>query len=79
MKHILTNKKVLSAFFVHCFVDRRILLSVGRRSGRHRLKRILANFHLQGIVKFLVDIYDETDETVGIATILTMVKKLDQA
>ena len=33
----------------------------------------------KGIVKFLVDIYDETDETVGIATILTMVKKLDQA
>jgi oxepin-CoA hydrolase/3-oxo-5,6-dehydrosuberyl-CoA semialdehyde dehydrogenase len=32
----------------------------------------------KGIVKFLVDIYDETDETVGIATILTMVKKLDQ-
>lgn len=33
----------------------------------------------KGIVKFLVDIYDETDETVGIATILTMVKKLDQS
>ena len=32
----------------------------------------------KGIVKFLVDIYDETDETVGIATILTMVKKIDQ-
>ena len=32
----------------------------------------------KGIVKFLVDIYDETDETVGIATILTMVKKRDQ-
>lgn len=32
----------------------------------------------KGIVKFLVDIYDETGETVGIATILTMVKKLDQ-
>jgi len=33
----------------------------------------------KGIVKFLVDIYDETDETVGIATILTMVKKINQA
>ena len=32
----------------------------------------------KGIVKFLVDIYDETEETVGIATILTMVKKMDQ-
>jgi oxepin-CoA hydrolase/3-oxo-5,6-dehydrosuberyl-CoA semialdehyde dehydrogenase len=33
----------------------------------------------KGIVKFLVDIYDETGETVGLATILTMVKKLDQS
>jgi oxepin-CoA hydrolase/3-oxo-5,6-dehydrosuberyl-CoA semialdehyde dehydrogenase len=32
----------------------------------------------KGIVKFLVDIYDETGDTVGIATILTMVKKRDQ-
>lgn len=32
----------------------------------------------KGIVKFLVDVYDETGETVAIATILTMVKKLDQ-
>ena len=32
----------------------------------------------KGIVKFLVDIYDETGETVGIATILTMVKKINQ-
>ena len=29
-------------------------------------------------VKFLVDVYDETGETVAIATILTMVKKLRQ-
>ena len=29
-----------------------------------------------GIVKFLVDVYDETGETVALATILTMVKKL---
>jgi len=29
----------------------------------------------KGIVKFLVDVYDETDETVAIATILTMVKR----
>jgi oxepin-CoA hydrolase/3-oxo-5,6-dehydrosuberyl-CoA semialdehyde dehydrogenase len=28
----------------------------------------------KGIVKFLVDVYDETNETVAIATILTMVK-----
>jgi oxepin-CoA hydrolase/3-oxo-5,6-dehydrosuberyl-CoA semialdehyde dehydrogenase len=33
----------------------------------------------KGIVKFLVDVYDETGETVAIATILTMVKKINQA
>ena len=32
----------------------------------------------KGIVKFLVDIYDETGETVALATILTMVKKNNQ-
>ena len=32
----------------------------------------------KGIVKFLVDVYDETGETVAIATILTMVKKRNQ-
>ena len=32
----------------------------------------------KGIVKYLVDVYDDTDETVAIATILTMVKCLDQ-
>jgi oxepin-CoA hydrolase/3-oxo-5,6-dehydrosuberyl-CoA semialdehyde dehydrogenase len=32
----------------------------------------------KGIVRFLVDVYDETGETVAIATILTMVKKLKQ-
>jgi Acyl dehydratase len=32
----------------------------------------------KGIVKFLVDVYDETGETVAIATILTMVRKLEQ-
>jgi oxepin-CoA hydrolase/3-oxo-5,6-dehydrosuberyl-CoA semialdehyde dehydrogenase len=30
----------------------------------------------KGIVKFLVDVFDETGETVALATILTMVKKL---
>ncbi|QQS73229.1 MAG: hypothetical protein IPP95_03075 [Flavobacteriales bacterium] len=30
-------------------------------------------------VKFLVDVVDETGETVAIATILTMVRKLDQS
>ncbi|MBK9147939.1 MAG: hypothetical protein IPM12_09020 [Flavobacteriales bacterium] len=30
-------------------------------------------------VKFLVDVFDETGETVAIATILTMVKKIDQS
>ena len=30
----------------------------------------------KGIVKFLVDVYDEADETVDIATILTLVKSL---
>jgi oxepin-CoA hydrolase/3-oxo-5,6-dehydrosuberyl-CoA semialdehyde dehydrogenase len=32
----------------------------------------------KGIVKFLVDVYDETGETVALATILTMVRKLGQ-
>ncbi|MFB9862016.1 phenylacetic acid degradation bifunctional protein PaaZ [Rufibacter immobilis] len=32
----------------------------------------------KGIVKWLVDVTDETGETVAIATIMTMVKKLDQ-
>jgi len=32
----------------------------------------------KGIVKWLVDVVDETGETVALATILTMVKKLDQ-
>ena len=33
----------------------------------------------KGIVKFLVDVYDQTGETVALATILTMVKKRDQS
>ena len=33
----------------------------------------------KGIVNFFVDVYDETGETVAIATILTMVKKRNQA
>jgi len=33
----------------------------------------------KGIVKFLVDIYDQDGETVGLATILTMVRKIDQS
>ncbi len=32
----------------------------------------------KGIVKFLVDVYDETGETVALATILTMVQKRDE-
>ncbi len=32
----------------------------------------------KGIVKFLVDVYDDEGETVMLATILTMVRKLDQ-
>ena len=32
----------------------------------------------KGIVKWLVDVYDETGETVAIVTILTMVKKKNQ-
>lgn len=32
----------------------------------------------RGIVKWPVDVVDETGETVALATILTMVKKLDQ-
>lgn len=33
----------------------------------------------KGIVKFNVDVYDEEGETVALATILTMVKKIDQS
>lgn len=33
----------------------------------------------KGIVKFLVDVYDETGETIAIATILTMIRKKDQS
>ncbi len=33
----------------------------------------------KGIVKFMVDVYDETGETVALATILTMVRKIDQS
>lgn len=33
----------------------------------------------KGIVKFYVDVFDETGESVALATILTMVKKRDQA
>ena len=33
---------------------------------------------VKGIVKWLVEVYDETNETVAIATILTMVRKRDQ-
>ena len=32
----------------------------------------------KGIVKFLVDVYDDEGETVMLATILTMVRKLNQ-
>lgn len=32
----------------------------------------------KGIVKFMVEVYDEMNETCALATILTMVKKLDQ-
>lgn len=33
--------------------------------------------HAKGIVKWLVSVYDETDETVAVATILTMVKMMN--
>lgn len=33
----------------------------------------------KGIVKFYVEVYDETEEVVAVATILTMVRKLDQS
>ena len=33
----------------------------------------------KGIVKFLVDVHDEENETVMLGTILTMVRKLDQS
>jgi oxepin-CoA hydrolase/3-oxo-5,6-dehydrosuberyl-CoA semialdehyde dehydrogenase len=33
----------------------------------------------KGIVKYYVEVYDDTDEVVAVATVLTMVKKLDQS
>ena len=33
----------------------------------------------KGIVKYYVEVYDDTDEVVAVSTILTMVKKLDQS
>lgn len=33
----------------------------------------------KGIVKFYVEVYDETEEVVAVATILTMVRKIDQS
>ncbi len=33
----------------------------------------------KGIVKFFVEVYDQENETVALATILTMIKKLDQS
>ena len=33
----------------------------------------------KGIVKFLVDVYDDEGETVMLNTILTMIRKLDQS
>ena len=33
----------------------------------------------KGIVKYYVEVYDDTDEVVAVATILTMVKKLYQS
>lgn len=32
--------------------------------------------YAKSLVKWLVDIYDDTEETVDVATILTMVKKI---
>ena len=37
-----------------------------------------SDLYPQGIVKFLVDVYDQTGETVALATILTMVKAKDE-
>ena len=54
--------------------------SLGRRRGAcwPGMEKRDENDVAKGIVKFLVDVFDETGETVAIATILTMVKKLDQ-
>ena len=43
-----------------------------------RQERKETNDVAKGIVKWLVEIFDETNELAGIATILTMVKKLNQ-
>mmetsp|Transcript_20888 Transcript_20888/g.49226 ORF Transcript_20888/g.49226 Transcript_20888/m.49226 type:complete len:263 (+) Transcript_20888:960-1748(+) len=48
-----TNEKVLSTFFVDRFIDRRVFLSVSSGSSRNRLERVLADFHLQGVVEQL--------------------------
>jgi oxepin-CoA hydrolase / 3-oxo-5,6-dehydrosuberyl-CoA semialdehyde dehydrogenase len=52
-----------------------VRLTVKEKVGQEKKEE---NDIAKGIVKWLVDIYDETGETVAVATILTMVKKRDQ-
>ena len=53
-------------------------MPIGGRVGHLRPGRTSEVTMAKGFVKFLVDVFDETGETVAIATILTMVKKFDQ-
>jgi oxepin-CoA hydrolase/3-oxo-5,6-dehydrosuberyl-CoA semialdehyde dehydrogenase len=52
-----------------------VRLTVKEKAGQEKKEE---NDIAKGLVKWLVDVYDETGETVAIATILTMVKKRDQ-
>jgi oxepin-CoA hydrolase/3-oxo-5,6-dehydrosuberyl-CoA semialdehyde dehydrogenase len=53
-----------------------VRLTVKEKVGQEKKEE---NDIAKGIVKWLVDVYDETGETVAIATILTMVRKKDQS
>ncbi len=50
-----------------------------RLTAREKIDQEKKDDLAKGIVKFLVDVYDETEETIAIATILTMIKKRDQS
>ena len=74
------NRNLVTVDFPHHDLAGRTVLAL-RLKGHAWLELFdplegLPGHHLH---EFLVDVYDETGETVALATILTMVKKLDQS
>ena len=49
-----------------------------RLTAKEKLNKKKDDDIAKGIVKFLVDVYDDEGETVMLGTILTMVKKINQ-